>query len=66
MNIVVNGEDKIIDPAWSVQKMLNAWGMEQSPCAVEINGELVPKRQHIQHQLHEGDVLEIVSLVGGG
>ena len=66
MNIVVNGEDKVIDPAWSVQQMLKAWGLEQSPCAVEINGELVPKRQHHQHQLNEGDVLEIVSLVGGG
>ena len=66
MKIVVNGEDKVIDSAWSIQQMLDAWGMQQSPCAVEINGELVPKRQHIQHQLLEGDVVEIVSLVGGG
>jgi thiamine biosynthesis protein ThiS len=34
--------------------------------AVELNRELVPREQHAERQLADGDVLEIVTLVGGG
>lgn len=34
--------------------------------AVEVNFELVPRASHAQHVLHEGDQLEVVTLVGGG
>jgi sulfur carrier protein len=36
------------------------------PVAVEVNLELVPRQNHAQHLLAEGDRLEIVTLVGGG
>ena len=34
--------------------------------AVEINEEILPRSQHKDCLLHSGDVVEIVSLVGGG
>lgn len=34
--------------------------------AVERNGEIVPKAQYGQTVLQDGDVLEVVSFVGGG
>jgi sulfur carrier protein len=33
---------------------------------VEVNGELVPKKRHAEHQVRDGDRVEIVTLVGGG
>lgn len=36
------------------------------PIAVERNREVVPKVRFHETSLHEGDRLEIVSLVGGG
>ena len=34
--------------------------------AVERNGEIVPRRTYGETVLRDGDVLEIVSFVGGG
>ncbi len=34
--------------------------------AVERNGEIVPKGQYGQTVLQKGDVVEVVSFVGGG
>ena len=34
--------------------------------AVEINGEIVPKSHYSETVLRDGDLVEIVSFVGGG
>ena len=34
--------------------------------AVERNGEIVPKAQYSETVLQDGDIVEIVSFVGGG
>jgi len=34
--------------------------------AVEVNQELAPRVGHENHVLHDGDQVEIVTLVGGG
>ncbi len=51
-------------------KTLSAYlaGTKYDPAriAVERNGEIVPKRTYGETVLEDGDVLEIVSFVGGG
>ena len=49
-----------------VQELLGRLGLEDRPCAVEVNRSLVPRDGHGQKQLAGGDVVEIVTLVGGG
>jgi sulfur carrier protein len=34
--------------------------------AVEVNLEVVPRDRHAETTLHDGDRLEVVTLVGGG
>jgi len=34
--------------------------------AVEINGEIIPKKDYETVQIKENDVIEVVSFVGGG
>lgn len=34
--------------------------------AVEINGEIVPKSQYANTLINDGDIIEVVSFVGGG
>ena len=36
------------------------------PYAVELNRKVCPKRLHEQTTLNPGDILEIVTIVGGG
>ena len=41
-------------------------GYQKNRIAVECNGEILPKVEYEQKILQDGDVLEIVSFVGGG
>jgi len=66
MDITVNGESMHLDQPMQVQELLGRLGLEDRPCAVEVNRSLVPRDDHGQKQLAGGDVVEIVTLVGGG
>jgi sulfur carrier protein len=66
VQITLNGQQVILETSCSVQQLLEKRGLHRSPCAVEDNRELVPKRRHEQHIIAEGDQIEIVTLVGGG
>jgi len=66
VQITVNGQSRSIDQGTTVVDLLEELGLAGRHVAVEVNLELVPRRQHAERQLAEGDRLEIVSLVGGG
>jgi len=66
MNLTVNGQ---ITPTLNVQSvcdLLVHLGLDGRPVAVEVNQELIPRKQHGQTLLHEGDEIELMTLVGGG
>ena len=65
MQIIVNGESREVAADTSVSQLLGDLALGQH-VAVEINYELVPRRQHGQHLLRPDDSVEIVTLVGGG
>ncbi len=65
MQLTVNG-DPHTTQATTVADLLRELGLDGRPCAVEINRELAPKREHTQRSLSENDRVEIVTLVGGG
>ena len=66
MNIRINDEACEVTDAITIAELLVQRDMAKRHLAVEVNGEVVPRAQHDQHQLHDGDELEVVSLVGGG
>ncbi|MCH2162511.1 MAG: sulfur carrier protein ThiS [Phycisphaerales bacterium] len=66
MRIVVNGGEIEVPTDSSVQALLASRGLAERPCAVEVNKEVVPRRGHADLVLCDGDVIEIVTLVGGG
>jgi len=61
----VNGEAKKTAAA-TVQELLAELGLAGQAVAVELNQAVVPKKQHSQTELNEGDKIELVTLVGGG
>ena len=65
MQLTINGEPREFDAA-TVRDLLVQLGMAERPVAVELNCDLVPRRDHEKTPLAEGDALEIVTLVGGG
>jgi thiazole synthase len=65
-HLTINGETRSLECAGTVAELLQLLKLDQRRIAVEVNRELVPRTQHGQHQLREGDAVEIVTLVGGG
>jgi sulfur carrier protein len=66
MKILINGETVQVPDECTVSDLLNQHGLSGSPCAVEVNRELIPKREHEARLLFQGDRVEVVTLVGGG
>jgi thiamine biosynthesis protein ThiS len=66
VNVVVNGRPHEIAGGTTVAQLLALLKLPARGVAVERNLEVVPRPQHDQQRLEEGDRLEVVSLVGGG
>jgi len=61
----VNGETKKTDAA-TVADLIKELGLAGQAVAVEVNQAVVPKKQHDESELNDGDTVELVTLVGGG
>jgi sulfur carrier protein len=66
MELIVNGSPQTVERACSVRRLLEILDKTAAPCAVEVNRELIPRANHDETLLKEGDQIEIVTLVGGG
>lgn len=66
MNLLINGENTRIDSPCTVLELLRSLGIGSTPCAVEVNGDVVTRRDHAERELTDGDRVELVTLVGGG
>jgi sulfur carrier protein len=66
MRIEVNGEGREVEAGSTVRDLLIALGLGETLVAVERNEAIVPRAQHAEAELYEGDRLEIVHFVGGG
>ncbi len=66
MEIVLNGERRVVDGTATVRDMLDAAGFGERRIAVEVNREIVPRSEHATRRLAEGDRVEIVHAIGGG
>ena len=70
MKLTVNGKQHEIDgpdtASVTVRDLVESLGLGKAAVAVELNREVVPRRAHETTTLSEGDVLELVTLVGGG
>ena len=66
MRITVNSEARDIPEGTTVAALIEELGLASAICAAEVNKAVVPKASRAEHTLHEGDTVEIVTLVGGG
>lgn len=65
IQVRVNGEVRQVPAGTTVRALIESLGL-QGPVAVERNEQIVPRAQHATTTLTDGDVIEIVHLVGGG
>ena len=66
LTIQLNGAATTLDDVHTVHDLIVHLGYEGKRIAVERNGDIVPRSQHAQAPLTNGDQIEIVVAVGGG
>ena len=66
MRATVNGEAMELPDGLTVQGLLQHLSVRAERVAVERNGRVVKKARLAEEQLSAGDVVEIVTFVGGG
>lgn len=66
IQVTVNGTAHRFDGTVDVAGLLERLELAGRKVAVERNGEIVPRSQHPDTVLADGDKLEIVVAVGGG
>ena len=66
MRITVNGTPRDVADATTLERLIADEGLADTACAAEVNKSLVRKADRDAHTLQEGDVVELVTLVGGG
>jgi thiamine biosynthesis protein ThiS len=65
MKIQVNGKDMAVDAGATVASLLEGLGFSDKRVAVEHN-RVILARDGYGAPLNEGDIIEIISFVGGG
>ena len=66
VTITLNGEARDFEGSPTVAELVAWLDLQPARVAVELNRELIPRALHGGTTLRQGDVLEVVTLVGGG
>jgi sulfur carrier protein len=66
ITLSINGQSRQFPGPLSVRRLVDTLDLAGKRCAVERNGEIVPRGQFEAIELADGDELEIVVAVGGG
>jgi sulfur carrier protein len=65
LSILVNGEHLEVSDNLVLKELVEILDVK-GRYAIEVNGQIVPKSEHLGFTLKVGDTVEIVKAVGGG
>jgi sulfur carrier protein len=66
IELVINGEPLKAPAGLHLEDLLAHLGYQSRLVVVEFNGEILPRQHWTSQPVVESDVLEVVSIVGGG
>lgn len=66
MLLKVNGEDKEFDAVATVGELLALLGVQRERVAVMLNEDVLKRAELDGAKLSDGDIIEIITMVGGG
>lgn len=66
IHIELNGRPHHFNERITVEDLIKQLDLDEEEVAVEINRDIVKRRNWRQHKLFDGDRVEIVHFVGGG
>ena len=66
MNIILNNELDDVHDGITIKELLDDKNITTKYIAIEINKKIIPKSSYHEHELREGDNIEIITAIGGG
>ncbi|MGB0468340.1 MAG: sulfur carrier protein ThiS [Pontibacterium sp.] len=66
IRLIVNGETMQLSSPNNLKQLLEHLRLGEKRIAVELNREIIPRSQHENTRIREGDRIEIVRAIGGG
>jgi thiamine biosynthesis protein ThiS len=66
MQIILNGDETSLPAEMTLAQLVEHLGVDRRLVALAHNGEVIPRDQHEQVTVRDGDAIEIVRMVGGG
>ncbi len=66
MQVQVNGDPMELPDEATVAVLIDRLALAGKRLAVEVNEDIVPRSQHIEFRLSDGDRVEVVHAIGGG
>ena len=66
MKITVNGQLKEIPEKHRLQDIVEFFCPDTKTIVAEVNGQIIQGPQWIKIDIHEGDIIELMTFMGGG
>lgn len=66
MQIILNGDSRELNDKSSLLQLIDSLNLAGKRLAIEVNHEIIPKSEHAEYTLKDGDRVEIVHAIGGG
>jgi sulfur carrier protein len=66
ISLTVNGKLQTFDNVSNIIQLLEALAIARDQVAVMVNGDVIRRADHETTALHDGDSVEIITIVGGG
>lgn len=66
MTLTINGQQREFVEPMTGALLLDQLGIKAAAVVVELNREIIKRESFLEHTLSDGDILELVTLVGGG
>lgn len=64
--VTINSQERTLPAEMNLTQLIELLKLEPRYLAIELNGQVISRKLHATTRLTEGDVLEVVTLVGGG
>ena len=66
MQVTINGHSRDLPNGATAADVIDLLGLTGKRLAMEVNEEILPRSEYLNHTLHDGDAVEIVHAIGGG
>jgi thiamine biosynthesis protein ThiS len=66
MKVTLNGESKECPEGITIENLLDLYKIDKNRVAVELNLQIIPRKELSGRILRDADLLEVVTFVGGG